>query len=136
MDTVVSEQLVLFENVREVSTTHVRLSDKPGLGHTVDFTDEIFDADGHVIGTSAGLCVVYGAPDGSMRQQVVATDTLPGGTVHWAGTYPMEPIDLNHEIPAVGTSGDYLGKAGTRTFQYVERPNETTTILRSSLRLL
>jgi hypothetical protein len=135
VDSVVSEQLVLFENVKEISHTIVRVSDRPGIGHNVDFSDEIFDADGKVIGTSTGLAVVYGGPDGSMRQQVAATDVLPGGTVLWTGTYPMEPIDTDHSIPAVGTSGVFLGMVGTRKFQYVDRPNDTTTILRSSLYL-
>jgi hypothetical protein len=136
VDSVVSEELVLFENVKEISHTTVHMEKRPGIGHSVDFTDEILDADGNVIGTSKGLAVVYGNPaDGSMRQLVNATDELPTGTVRWSGTYPMEPIDMDHSIPAVGTSGAFLGLVGTRKFQYVERPNDTTTILRSSLSL-
>ncbi|MFI5916526.1 hypothetical protein [Dactylosporangium sp. NPDC051541] len=134
MDSVVTEELVLFSDVKEISHTDVRMETRPGVGHSVDFSDEIFDAEGNVIGTSKGLAVVFGNPeDGSLWQQVSATDTLPEGTVLWTGTYPMEPIDKDHSIPAVGASGSYLGLVGFRRFQYVERPNDKTTILRSSL---
>ena len=134
MDSVVTEELVLFSDAKEISHTTVRMEARPGVGHSVDFTDEIFDAEGNVIGTSKGLAVVFGNPeDGSLWQLVSATDTLPGGTVLWTGTYPMEPIDMDHPVPAVGTGGAYAGMVGVRRFQYVDRPDAKTTITRSSL---
>lgn len=125
-----------LENLREVIHTEVNYEERPGVGHSVAFTDEIYDADDNLIGTCSGLSVVFSDPsDGHLRQLVSATDTFPDGTVHWSGAYDMHPGDAEHAVPAFGTGGRYLGMAGRRAWRMTDRPDEKTTICVTSLRL-
>jgi hypothetical protein len=134
-----SKKLELL-NLREVCHTDVHREDRPGVGHSVRFVDELYDTDGNLVATSKGTAVVYSNPaDGSLMQQVSATDQLPDGDILWTGNYPMDDPEgthfLDHRVQAVGISGAYLGLLGSRTFQYLERPDEYTTIIAASITL-
>lgn len=125
---------MLLEKLREVIHTAVHYEERPGVGHSVNFHDEIYDADGQLVGTSEGVAVVFSHPDdGHLMQLVNATDSYPNGTVHWSGKYDMEPVEDQHSVLAIGTSGRYLGMVGRRSWRMLERPDELTTISESGL---
>jgi Allene oxide cyclase barrel like domain len=125
---------LVLENLREISHTTVCYQTKEGIGTHCSFYDEIFDAEGNQIGTAQGIAVVFADADsGELKQVVSATDHLADGTICWTGTYPMYPVTTDHEVLAVGTSGQYRGMIGKRYFQFQERPNEETSILRSRI---
>lgn len=124
----------VLDNLREISHTAVCFQTKEGIGTHCDFNDDIFDSQGSQIGTAQGIAVVFADPDsGELKQLVSATDYLPDGTIAWTGTYPMYPVNTDHSVLAVGTSGRFLGMTGKRYFQLVERPDEGTSILRSRI---
>jgi len=126
--------VVRLENLREIIHTAVRYEERPGVGHSVTFHDELYDADGTLVGTTEGLAVVFShAEDGRLMQLVSAVDTFPDGTVHWTGKYDMEPVEDEHSVVAIGTGGAYVGMIGTRSWRMLERPDELTTISESSL---
>ncbi|MFJ7250814.1 hypothetical protein ACIQWA_40105 [Kitasatospora sp. NPDC098652] len=122
-----------LENLHEVCHTTVHRETRPGVGHHLTFTEELYAADGTLVSTSEGMAVVYGNPaDGSLMQLMTATETLADGVISWTG--PVAQEDPNgtefrvNSFPAIGVSGRYAGKTGTRTFKFVERPDEHTTI--------
>jgi hypothetical protein len=103
------------------------------LGSSVEWEDELYDADGTQIGTAKGTSVVFARPDGTVMQIVSARDDYPDGSVAWAGTYTMFPATEAKSVPAHGISGRYHGLSGTRSFQVLDRPDPGTTLLKSSL---
>lgn len=122
-----------LENLREVCHTAVHRETRPGVGHHLTFTEELYDADGTLVSTSEGMSVVYGDPEtGGLMQLMTATEKLADGVISWTG--PVAQEDPNgaefrvNSFPAIGVSGRYAGKTGTRTFKFVERPDEHTTI--------
>lgn len=103
-------------------------------GASVTFHSELFDSEGNHVGASDGIVAVYADPDdGHVRQVATATDTFADGAVTWSGTYPMFPTRVSRALPAIGTSGRYLGRHGMRHFQLIERPDVTTSIIKSHL---
>jgi Allene oxide cyclase barrel like domain len=127
---------MLLENLKETIHTEVHYETRPGVGHSVEFTDELFDSDGNLIGTTKGISVVFSDPsDQRMMQLVSAVDTFPDGRVAWTGKYDMLPAEDEHRVPAYGISGRYVGMSGTRAWRMVERPDEETTVCVSSLHL-
>lgn len=137
MDAVAADELIVFENLKEICHVKVYYEEREQIGAHVEFDDELFDADGNKVGTSTGLSVIFAAPDGSMMQLFSGTDEFPDGTVVWTGACPSEPSDIasEHSVVAVGSSGRYLGKVGTRKFQFLEKPSEDLTIIRTSIYL-
>ncbi len=127
---------MLLENIKEIIHAAVHYEERPGVGHSVRFHDELYGEDGQLIGTSEGVAAVFSDPsDGRLMQLVSAVDTFPDGTVHWAGKYDMEPPEDEHFVLAVGTGGRYVGLAGRRSWRMIDRPDEQTTISMSSLSL-
>jgi Allene oxide cyclase barrel like domain len=127
-----------LENLREVCHTNVHRETRPGVGHHLTFTEELYDADGALVSTSEGMSVVYGNPDdGSLMQLMTATEKLIDGVISWTGTVRQEdPAGAKfgvNRFPAIGVSGRYAGKTGTRTFKFVERPDEYTTICEATI---
>jgi hypothetical protein len=128
-----------LEKLREVSHLKLRVEDRPGIGHSVVFTDEIFDADGNLVSTAEGISVVYSDfEDGSLRQLITGVEKLKDGTISWTG--PMiheDPVGrtefMTHSLPAIGISGRYAGKTGTRTIKVIERQDAQTTIAEASI---
>ncbi|WP_086666194.1 allene oxide cyclase barrel-like domain-containing protein [Lentzea kentuckyensis] len=123
-----------LDNLREVIHTAVKYEERPGVGHSVHFRDELYDEDGQLVGTTEGLAVVFShQSEGHLMQLVSAVDTFPDGTVHWTGQYDQEPVEEEHSVVAIGSSGRYVGMVGRRSWRMVERPDELTTIAASSL---
>jgi hypothetical protein len=129
-----SAEPIVFDGLREVAHTEVHFEKREGVGTSVVFKDQLFDSEGNEFGTAEGLSVVYAdAADGTMRQICHAVDHLPDGTISWSGDYSVEALGEEMSVPAVGTSGRYRGMTGRRYFQFVERPDEWTTIFRSRI---
>ncbi|MFF7558165.1 hypothetical protein ACFZA9_35325 [Streptomyces olivaceus] len=127
-----------LENLREVCHTTVHRETRPGVGHHVTFTEELYDSDGGLVATSEGMAVVFGDPeDGSLMQLMTATEKFADGVISWTGTVRQEnPAGgefVVNEFPVIGVSGRYAGKTGTRTLKFVERPDENTTIAEATL---
>lgn len=127
-----------LENLREVCHTKVHQETRPGVGHHVTFTEELYDSDGKLVSTSEGMAVVFGDPvDGSLMQLMTATETLDDGVISWTGTVRQENPNgdgfVVNRLPAIGVSGRYAGKTGTRTFKFVERPDMNTTIAEATI---
>lgn len=127
-----------LENLREVCHTTVHRETRPGVGHSVTFTDALYDTDGDLVSTAEGMAVVYGNPeDGSLMQLMTATEKLKDGTISWTGSVRQEdPAGTEFAVNsflAIGVSGRYAGKTGTRTFRFVERQDEHTTICEASI---
>ncbi|MFF3857258.1 hypothetical protein [Micromonospora sp. NPDC002575] len=127
-----------LEKLREVCHTNVHRETRPGVGHHLTFTEELYDVEGNLVSTSEGMAVVYGDPtDGSLMQLMTATERLADGTISWTGTVRQEdPAGTEfvvNSFPAIGVSGRYAGKTGTRTFKFVERPDEHTTICEATI---
>lgn len=128
---------ISLENIKEVCHIEIKTGgpDASGvnLGASVTFHDELYDEDGSKLGVGEGTAVVFGASDGTLMQIVSATDQFLDGTVVYTGTYPMFPMDEAKAVTAIGTSGRYLGKHGTRSFQLVNRQDAETSIIKGSL---
>ncbi|WP_157420330.1 allene oxide cyclase barrel-like domain-containing protein [Actinomadura kijaniata] len=127
-----------LENLREVCHTNVHMETRPGVGHHVTFTEELYDSDGNLVATSEGMSVVYGDPEtGGLAQLITATEKLGDGTIQWTGTVRQEDPNGTEfavqRIPAIGVSGRYAGKTGVRTFKFVERPDQHTTIAEATI---
>ncbi|MGP4029183.1 allene oxide cyclase barrel-like domain-containing protein [Actinomadura sp. 3N407] len=127
-----------LENLREVCHTTVHRETRPGVGHHVTFTEELYDPDGNLVSTSEGMAVVFGNPeDGGLMQLMTATEKLADGVISWTGTVRQEDPNSGefavNRLPAIGVSGRYAGKTGTRTFKFVERPDDHTTIAEATI---
>ncbi|MFI9052889.1 hypothetical protein [Streptomyces sp. NPDC053427] len=133
------DELIAMIDIKEVVTTKLTRDLREGLGVCVEFNNELFDEKGNKIGTSVGIGVLSANGEknenGEDRFQLFsATDHLEDGTILWTGACPHDPTQITkeHSVQAVGTSGRYLGKTGTRHFQVYDRPDGQTTILKSS----
>ncbi|MEU6467631.1 MULTISPECIES: allene oxide cyclase barrel-like domain-containing protein [Streptomyces] len=130
------EEVIAMIDIKEVVHTKVTRDKREGMGVCVEFTNDLFDEKGNKIGTSVGTGVLStnGEGDEHRFQLFSATDHLEDGTILWTGACPHDPsqITKEHSVQAVGTSGRYLGKTGTRHFQFYDRPDGETTILKSS----
>jgi hypothetical protein len=128
-----------LEKLREVSHLKLRVETRPGIGHSVLFNDEIYDGDGNLVSTAEGISVVYSDyDDGSLRQLITGTEKLEDGTISWTGPLIHEDPEGRtefkvHSIPAIGISGRYAGKTGTRTIKVIERADEQTTIAEATI---
>lgn len=137
MDAAATDSEVALENLREICHVQVCIEEREGVGTHVEFDDELFDAEGNKVGTSHGLSVIFSSASGSMMQLFSGTDEFEDGTVIWTGACPSEPSDIakEHSVVAVGGSGRFLGKVGTRRIQFLEKPSEDLTIVRTSINL-
>lgn len=127
---------ISFENIKEICHIEINSggsSSGLNLGDSVTFRDELYDEDGNKLGTGEGTVVVFGASDGAHMQIVSAVDQFVDGTVVYTGTYAMFPMDEAKVVSAIGTSGRYLGKSGTRSFQLLNRKDAETSIIKGSL---
>jgi hypothetical protein len=128
---------ISFENIKEICRIEIRPGgpDPSGvnIGASVTFHDELYDEDGNKLGTGEGTAVLFNASDGAIMQIVYAIDEFLDGTVVYTGTYPMFPMDEAKVVSAIGTSGRYLGKRGTRSFQLLNRQDAETSIIKGSL---
>ncbi|MFC4048766.1 hypothetical protein ACFOY4_03640 [Actinomadura syzygii] len=134
---------ITLEDIKEICHTTIVFGGKPesgegaqfgvNLGSSVEFEDELYDADGTQIGTATGTSVIFSRPDGTIMQIVSARDDYADGSVTWSGTYTMFPVTEPKSVPAHGISGRYHGLAGTRTFQLLDRPDPETSLIKSSL---
>uniref|UniRef100_A0A0B6VRF8 [4+2]-cycloaddition catalyzing enzyme n=1 Tax=Streptomyces versipellis TaxID=67375 RepID=A0A0B6VRF8_9ACTN len=131
------EEAIVLIDIKEVVKTKVTRDKREGVGVCVEFENDLFDEKGNKIGTCVGTGVLSANGEGEDErfQLFSATDHFEDGSVLWTGPAPHLPAEptKEHAVQAVGTSGRYLGKKGTRHFQLVDRPDGETTILRSSL---
>lgn len=127
---------ISFENINEVCRIEINSggpSAGMNLGASVTFHDELYDEQGNKLGTGEGTAVVFGASDGTLMQIVSAVDQFLDGTVVYTGTYTMFPMDEAKVVSAIGTSGRFLGKSGTRSFKLLNRKDAETSIIKGSL---
>jgi hypothetical protein len=136
-ETATDTGVIEITGIKEVCHTTVFPDNREAVGLHVEFTDDLFDAEGNKIGTAEGVGVLFANSAGELMQLFSATDNLTDGSIAWTGACPHDPANLTqeHSVLAVGTSGRYLGKVGTRYFTFVSRPDESTTILSSRISL-
>ncbi|MEV4672916.1 hypothetical protein AB0K34_14770 [Actinomadura sp. NPDC049382] len=94
----------------------------PSLGDVSTFHDEFFDASGAKVGTADGTAKLIPVVLDNL-QWVDSTDVYGDGTIRATGitsiSQALEGKVLT--LSAVGKSGRYAGKFGTRTFRLVEQ---------------
>ncbi len=93
------------------------------VGETLIYHDNIYDADNQVVGHAVGfVSAVYKRPsDGHLMTQYYETVQLPDGSISDSGLndrYTIFSGGVAH-FHAIGTSGRYLGKTGTRDWQLI-----------------
>lgn len=134
-ETSTTEDVIEIVGIREICHTKVFPDEREVVGLHVEFEDDLLDADGNKIGTASGIGVVFADAEGNMMQLFNAMDYFPDGTIAWSGACPhdMANITQEHSVLAVGASGRYLGKVGTRHFAFVDRPDDFTTIMNSRI---
>lgn len=115
---------ITFDNLTEVVVKLVYSGGTtPAVGETGSYDDDLYDAQGDLIGTADGTAdILFQSPiNGDLYSLYDQQITLPGGTVHAIGL-----VDVNDEIAgdwvtiaAWGTSGRYLGLVGTRSWKAI-----------------
>lgn len=106
-------------------------------GDRVTFHNEIFDASGAQIGTSDGGALLFAGSNGGLYERIAAVDTFADGRVSWTGNVLISSAasGADQAVGALGVTGRYHGKSGTRHFRVVGSPGPGVTTFASSLNI-
>jgi hypothetical protein len=126
-------QCEVMDNLTEKTVKfEIRQGAPEQVGSTASYWDEIYSPDGTKIGTVAAwtMLVERRPSDGHLMQLYLEEIRLPRGTLV-AFAYSDRTAALGGSwvtLFMLGTGGDYVGKAGIRTWQLLSIPDLTVRL--------
>ncbi|MEV6802722.1 hypothetical protein AB0M91_30930 [Micromonospora rifamycinica] len=117
---------VVLDNLTEriIGGTQTELGGEfPSVGDSGTYLDYLYDSSGRQVATVFGeVSVLYQRPDGHIMEWARESIELEGGTVTAQGIFDVTEARTGvwASAPAIGTSGKFREKVGSRWFQIVE----------------